>query len=94
MAPALADNLDPKPKVTLYGVDWCPWVRKARSWLDGNGIDYDMVRVPDFPRERSIVLQESDQYLVPVIVVQNDVERHVFLEETDRKLGELLRVDA
>ena len=53
-----------------------------------------MVRVPDFPRERSIVLQESDQYLVPVIVVQNDVERHVFLEETDRKLGELLRVGA
>ncbi len=94
MAPALADNLDPKPKATLYGVDWCPWVRKARSWLDGNGIDYDMVRVPDFPRERSIVLQESDQYLVPVIVVQNDVERHVFLEETDRKLGELLRVGA
>ena len=90
----LADSADRKPKVTLYGVDWCPWVMKAKLWLDGHGVDYQMVRVPDYPGQRSIVLEESGQYLVPVIVVQSDGERHVYLDETDRGLGELLGVSA
>ena len=94
MVQARANNLGPGPSVTLYGVDWCPWVRQARMWLDGHGIEYDLVRVPDSAYERSEVLKESGQYLVPVIVVQADGGRHVFLDETDPKLGELMGVGA
>ena len=28
-------------RVTLYGIANCDTIRKARSWLDANGIDFD-----------------------------------------------------
>lgn len=78
------------PRVTLYGVDWCPWVVKARRWLEGNGVDYRMVTVPDDQRERREVVEVSGQFEVPVIVVEDSGRKHVFLEETHPELPELL----
>lgn len=79
-------------EITLYGVDWCPWVRRARSWLDTHGLPYDWVRVPDAQWERHQVVEVSGQMEVPVIVVARDGKRHVFLEETHPELPGLLGI--
>ena len=84
--------MDKKATITLYGVNWCPWVRRAKSWLEGNGLPYEWVQVPDAQRERREVMEVSGQMEVPVIVVERDGKRHIFLEETHPELATLLEV--
>lgn len=79
-------------KVTLYGVEWCPWVRKARNWLDQHCIQYDWRIVPDRQSDRSKVIEVSGQSEVPVIVVTSGNKQHIFLEETHPELGLLLNI--
>tara|TARA_B100001123_G_scaffold446071_1_gene599342 strand:- start:4528 stop:4779 length:252 start_codon:yes stop_codon:yes gene_type:complete len=76
----------------LYGVEWCPWVRKARDWLDQHSIQYDWIIVPDRQSDRSEVIEISGQPEVPVIVVTSDDRQHIFLEETHPELSELLNI--
>ncbi|MDP6349711.1 MAG: glutaredoxin domain-containing protein [Chloroflexota bacterium] len=78
--------------ITLYGVEWCPWVRRARNWLESHGLPYEWVVVPDAQWERQEVVAVSGQMEVPVIVVAHDGQRHVFLEETHPDLPGLLNL--
>ena len=87
-----AASLDGHVNVTLYGVEWCPWVASAKRWLDIHAVDYELVEVADYQPRRTEVLKASGQYEVPVIVVESSRGRHVFLDETDEELAELLGV--
>ena len=51
---------------------------------------YREIDVPDVQRERHEVLQISGQLEVPVIVVERDGQRHVFLDERNSKLRQVL----
>ena len=87
-----AGSVDEQVNVTLYGVEWCPWVAKAKRWLDVHAVDYELVEVADFQPRRTEVLKASGQYEVPVIVVESSRGRHVFLDETDEDLSDLLGI--
>ena len=81
-----------KAAITLYGVTWCPWVIRARNWLEANRFPYEWVQVPDAQWERREVVEASGQMEVPVIVVEQEGKRHVFLDETHPDLAMLLGV--
>jgi glutaredoxin len=84
--------MDNTTTITLYGVNWCPWVRRAREWLEFHKLPFHWVQVPDSQRERQEVLEVSGQTEVPVIVVSHMGKRHIFLEESHPELRSLLGV--
>lgn len=84
--------MDSKPEITLYGVTWCPWVRRAQNWLESHGLPFEWVLVPDAQWERKEVVEVSGQMEVPVILVRHEGKRHIFLEETHPELKTLLGV--
>ena len=84
--------MDNEAAITLYGVTWCPWVRRARKWLESNGLQFAWVEVPDAQWERKEVVEVSGQMEVPVIVVEQAGKRHIFLDETNPELAALLEV--
>jgi len=86
----LVVNRTSEPEVTLYSVGWCGWCDLARAWLDEHDVFYREIDVPDVQRERHEVLQISGQLEVPVIVVERDGHRHVFLDERNSKLRQVL----
>jgi arsenate reductase (glutaredoxin) len=45
--------------VTLYGIPTCDTVKKARAWLDGNGVAYEF---HDF-RKQGVPLPQLDAWL-------------------------------
>ena len=79
-----------EPKVTLYSVSWCGWCDLARAWLDEHDVSYREIDVPDMQQERHEVLQVSGQLEVPVIVVEFDGQQHVFLDERNSELRQVL----
>jgi glutaredoxin len=85
-------NLDSKPEVTLYSVDWCGWCHLARAWLEEHAVSYQEIEVPDLQQERHEVLKISGQLEVPVIVVECDSRHHVFLDEHNPELRHVLGV--
>ena len=86
----LVADLGSKPEVTLYSVDWCGWCHLARAWLDEHAVSYREIEVPDLQQERHEVLEISGQLEVPVIVVERDGQRHVFLDEHNLELRQVL----
>ena len=53
-------------------------------------MSYREIDVPDMQKERHEVLQISGQFEVPVIVVECDGKRHVFLDERNSELRQVL----
>ena len=52
----------------LYSADWCGWCRKARQYLDGMGIHYDL-RDIDLPENLDELLAKTGQRGIPVLDV-------------------------
>ena len=86
----LVVNRISEPEVTLYSVGRCGWCDLARAWLDEHDVSYREIDVPDMQKERHEVLQISGQFEVPVIVVECDGKRHVFLDERNSELRQVL----
>ncbi len=64
-------------KVKFYGLSTCGWCRKARNFLDENGISYELCYVDQLEGdERKAVLEEvtklNPRKSFPTIVVDED----------------------
>ncbi len=64
-------------KVKFYGLSTCGWCRKARSFLDENGISYELCYVDQLEGdERKAILEEvsklNPRKSFPTIVVDED----------------------
>ena len=61
-----------QPSVIIYYASWCPVCRKAKAWMDDNGVDYDM---RDANREamQAELREKSGQGGIPVIDVNGRI---------------------
>ncbi|KAL0219768.1 hypothetical protein P9112_005421 [Eukaryota sp. TZLM1-RC] len=69
-------------QITLYQFPFCPFCAKVRTALDEQGVDYDIVNVPQSRSDelRVYLYKQSGVYTVPVLRVQDD--------ETDNWIGD------
>jgi mycoredoxin len=77
-------------RTTLYGADWCGDCRRAKSWLDANGVPFTEVDVSsdDAAREQAIALAGGRRN-IPVLVLPDS---RVLVEPTNAELAEALGV--
>lgn len=59
--------------IRLYQLERCPWCAAARQGLANVGVEYETVNVPSNRRQRTEVLELTDQPLVPVLVDDDTV---------------------
>ncbi len=60
-------------KVKVYGTSTCPFCKRARAWLEKQGIDFEDI---DLSGDRSRIkemIKVSGQSGVPVIVIDDEV---------------------
>lgn len=63
-----------KPRITIYGTDWCPYCNAAKSLLDRKGVAYEEIDASD-PEVRADMIQRAHgRRTVPQIFVG---DRHI-----------------
>lgn len=60
------------PQIVLYTTAWCGYCIRARSLLDGLGLEYVNVPLDDDPRFRQRVFDLGHQWTVPLVVIDGD----------------------
>jgi glutaredoxin 3 len=60
-------------KTRLFIKPWCPWCHKAMSWLDTQGIKYEIIDVIADEAAYDEMRRLSGQELAPVIEVDGKV---------------------
>jgi glutaredoxin-like YruB-family protein len=56
-------------KVTVYGTATCPWCTKAKSYLEGKGVQFEYVDVGTDRARAEEMMHRSGQMGVPVIEI-------------------------
>jgi len=72
--------------IVLYSAEWCGWCRKARSHLDGRGVDYEL-RDIDRPQNLQELVAKTGQKGIPVL----DVGGRVVTGFSPTQYDELIR---
>ncbi|MEH6635484.1 MAG: glutaredoxin 3 [Halioglobus sp.] len=81
--------------VVMYSTRFCPFCMRARSLLDGKGIEYADIAVDEQPQLRREMMQRSGRQTVPQIWIG---EQHIggfddlALLERQGRLDELLKL--
>jgi len=81
--------------VVMYSTRFCPFCMRARSLLDGKGIEYADIAVDEQPQLRREMMQRSGRQTVPQIWIG---EQHIggfddlVLLERQGRLDELLKL--
>ena len=59
-------------EIKLYGADWCPDCRRAKSFLKENNIDYDFIDVDlDEQATKKVELINNGKRIIPTIIINN-----------------------
>ncbi len=59
-------------EIKLYGADWCPDCRRAKSFLKENNIDYDFIDVDlDEQATNKVELINNGKRIIPTIIINN-----------------------
>jgi mycoredoxin len=75
-------------KLTVYGADWCPDVKRSRALLDREGVEYSYVDVEaDADAEQRVRALQSGERRIPTIVWDDGT---FLVEPSDAELGERL----
>ena len=59
--------------VKVYSTPTCPWCKRAKKFLEDNGIAYDDLDVAGDKDAREEMVRKSGQMAVPVIEVDSEV---------------------
>ena len=59
--------------VKVYSTPTCPWCKRAKKFLEDNGIAYDDLDVGGDKEAREEMVRKSGQMAVPVIEIDNEV---------------------
>nr|WP_257746880.1 FAD-dependent oxidoreductase [Wenyingzhuangia fucanilytica] len=84
-------GINPEGKLTLFGADWCPDCRRAKSYLDDNNINYQFIDVDkhDWATEKVESINNGKR-IIPTIIL-NDTP---YTNPNNAKLKELLNIDS
>ncbi len=59
----------PAPKVVMYTTGFCPYCIWARRLLSNKGVDFEDIRVDQYPERRPEMEQRSQRTSVPQIFI-------------------------
>ncbi|MEU5260524.1 glutaredoxin domain-containing protein [Amycolatopsis sp. NPDC021455] len=75
-------------KLTVYGADWCPDVKRSRALLDREGVEYSYVDVEaDAEAERRVRELQDGARRIPTIVWEDGT---FLVEPSDAELSSRL----
>ena len=84
-------GLNPQGQIDLYGADWCPDCRRAKAYLQNNGINYRHIEVDkhEWASEKVIQINKGKR-IIPTILI-NDVP---YTNPNNAVLKEVLKIEA
>jgi glutaredoxin 3 len=53
----------------MYTTEWCGYCVRAKALLDSKGIEYDQIRLDNDPQFRQKLLELTDGWTVPQILI-------------------------
>jgi glutaredoxin 3 len=59
-------------QVKIFSTPTCPWCRRAKQFLDTNGIKYQEVNVAEDKAAREEMVNKTHQLGVPTILIDSD----------------------
>jgi glutaredoxin 3 len=59
-------------QVKVYSTPTCPWCKKAKQFLDANGIKYQDLNVAEDKTARDEMINTTHQMAVPTIAVDGE----------------------
>jgi glutaredoxin 3 len=84
----------PDKEVKVYSTPTCPWCKKAKQFLDANGIKYKDLNVAEDKVARDEMIKTTHQMAVPTITIDgsyvigyNEKELNEKLEIIQTKTG-------
>ena len=84
-------GLNPQGQIDLYGADWCPDCRRAKAYLQNNGINYRHIEVDKYEWASEKVIQiNKGKRIIPTILI-NDVP---YTNPNNAVLKEVLKIEA
>ncbi len=60
-------------EVKVYSTPTCPWCKKAKQFLDANGVAYQDLNVAQDRAARDEMVKKSSQTSVPVIIIDGEI---------------------
>ncbi len=77
-------------EITVYGADWCGDCRRAKKFMDDNGVGYQWVDVENDPAAIELVLTlNGGKRIIPTIVFDDG---SILVEPTNSELAVKLGV--
>ena len=59
-------------QVKIFSTPTCPWCKRAKQFLEANGIKYQELNVADDKSAREEMINATHQMAVPTIFIDND----------------------
>ena len=72
-----------RPRIILYGADWCPACRRAKAYMDRRNISYEERNV-DQPGPKAELLEKTGGRAIPVIEVNGRIMKGFNEERLER----------
>ncbi len=72
--------------VKIYTMPTCSWCDKAKEYLLDMGVDFEELNVVDDMEAREVMIQETNQFSVPVI----EIDGEFIIGFNEEKINELL----
>ncbi len=77
-------------EITVYGANWCGDCRRAKKFMDDNGVAYDWVDIENDPAAVDLVLKlNGGKRVIPTIVFEDG---SILIEPTNSELASKLGV--
>jgi len=73
--------------VKVYSTPTCPYCKKAKEWLDSNGIKYENIDVSSNAKYADEMIKKSGQRGVPVIDIDGKIIVGYDIGEMKKSLG-------
>lgn len=77
-----------KPKVLLYGTEWCIWCQKAREFFSEHKIPFIEIDVESNPKAAQEIIKKSGQQGIPII----DIDGKIIIGFDEEKIRKLLKI--
>jgi thioredoxin reductase (NADPH) len=83
-------GINPQGRILFYGADWCPDCRRAKSYLDDNGIHYQFIDIESDDRATQTVEKlNNGKSIIPTILIDDEL----YANPDNPTLREALDVD-
>ncbi len=87
---ACALGINPQGRIVFFGADWCPDCRRAKSFLESHGLNYQFIDVDKFPwATEKVEKLNNGKRIIPTLLI-DDVP---YTNPPNEKLTQLLKLE-